>query len=237
MIRILDSGSKSAKELMKTDEMLLEELKSDDTPILHFYRFQEKAATFGHFLQPEEYIDLKKAKAFGLDSSKRPTGGGVIFHIWDLAFSVLIPSQHEGYFQDPLKNYAYVNGIVLKAIESFLSGASPLNLLPEEIGPMDAHSKAFCMAKPTKYDIMIQGKKIAGAAQRRKKQGYLHQGSISLSMPNFHDLSLILHPGTKVLEAMKIHTASLLGPIDDPKIFVEAQAELDRHLELSFKQI
>jgi lipoate-protein ligase A len=237
MIRIIQSGRKSAKELMKIDEKLLEELQSDDHPIIHFYRFQEKAATFGHFLNPQDYIDLEKAKAWGLDISKRPTGGGVIFHIWDLPFSVLIPASHSGYFQDPLKNYAFVNRIVLSAIEGFLKGSSPLNLLPEEIDPIDLHSKGFCMAKPTKYDIMFEGRKIAGAAQRRKKQGYLHQGSISLSMPNFDELSLILHPGTKVLDAMKLHTTSLLGQIDDLNILREAQEKLDWHLEESFKRL
>ena len=39
------------------------------------------------------------------------------------------------------------------------------------------------MAKPTQYDIVYKGKKIAGAAQRKKTQGYLHQGTISLAAP------------------------------------------------------
>ncbi len=233
-MRIIESGFKSAKELMKMDEIFLEELRPDDPPLLHLYRFQEKSATFGHFLNPEEYIDLEKASGWGLDLSKRPTGGGMIFHIWDLAFSILIPANHPGYFQDTLKNYAFINERVLKAIEAFLGNSHPIDLLPEEDPPLDEHAKIFCMAKPTKYDVMIEGKKIAGAAQRRKKQGYLHQGSISLAMPKFEELENILHPGTKVIDAMKIHTTSLLGAVEDIRIYHQAQSHLDQLLIQSF---
>jgi len=36
------------------------------------------------------------------------------------------------------------------------------------------------MAKPTIYDVMLNGKKIGGSAQRRTKFGLLHQASIHL---------------------------------------------------------
>jgi lipoate-protein ligase A len=35
-----------------------------------------------------------------------------------------------------------------------------------------------CFANPVRADVMIDGRKIAGAAQRRTRGGLLHQGSI-----------------------------------------------------------
>ena len=67
------------------------------------------------------------------------------------------------------------------------------------------------MAKPTKYDVLWEGKKVAGAAQRKTKAGFLHQGSISLVMPPQDYLNYILAPGTSVQQAMQIHTYPLLG--------------------------
>ena len=58
---------------------------------------------------------------------------------------------------------------------------------------------------------MLQGKKIAGAAQRRRKQGYLHQGSIAIALPQKSFLQDVLLPGTQVLEAMYQNTFSILG--------------------------
>jgi lipoate-protein ligase A len=48
------------------------------------------------------------------------------------------------------------------------------------------------MAKPTKYDVMWEGKKVGGGAQRRTKYGFLHQGTISLGRPDEEFLSGIL---------------------------------------------
>src|SRR4029434_6150541 len=38
-----------------------------------------------------------------------------------------------------------------------------------------------CFANPVRDDLIFCGRKIAGAAQRRTRCGFLHQGSIQLS--------------------------------------------------------
>lgn len=43
------------------------------------------------------------------------------------------------------------------------------------------------MAEPTLYDLLIDGKKAVGAAQRKVKEGLLHQGSISLRLPGIEE--------------------------------------------------
>ncbi len=37
-----------------------------------------------------------------------------------------------------------------------------------------------CFANPVRDDLIFRGRKIAGAAQRRTRGGFLHQGSIQL---------------------------------------------------------
>ena len=83
----------------------------------------------------------------------------------------------------------------------------------QEKPPLDEACRHFCFAKPTQYDVMLQNKKIAGAAQRRKKNGYLHQGSISLVEPDPTLLSQVLKGDTQVFKAMRSNTHYLLkGP-------------------------
>lgn len=204
MWRVIDSGKKLAEANMRLDEKLLEELSSDGLPILHFYEFAKPAATYGYFVQPEKFLK----SGHGLDLARRPTGGGILFHLWDLTFSVLIPSCHFGYSNDVMQNYAFINNLVIGAISECL-GISIVHLLPIEEEPLDEMFKYFCFAKPTKYDVMIDGKKVAGAAQRRKKNGFLHQGSISVGAPDFCYLQKILPES--VIEAMKVHTQTLQG--------------------------
>jgi lipoate-protein ligase A len=42
----------------------------------------------------------------------------------------------------------------------------------------DRPEKDACFMNPVRADVLIDGRKIAGAAQRRTRQGLLHQGSI-----------------------------------------------------------
>ncbi|NGX49094.1 MAG: Octanoyltransferase LipM [Candidatus Anoxychlamydiales bacterium] len=195
MLQIIDTKKKSAQNNMQIDGDLLDNLK--DEPILHFYDWEKDSITYGYFVDIEKYIDLKKAKKRDLNLAKRPTGGGIVFHIWDIAFSFLMPKGHKYFYLDPLKNYEFVNSLILQALEEFLvkkedekskSYGLKKNEHFNEIKSFDS----FCMAKPTKYDVVYKGKKIAGAAQRRKKTGYLHQASICLIEPDFEYLKDVL---------------------------------------------
>jgi len=200
MLKILVEKKKSAQNNMQMDQNLLDNLK--DEPILHFYDWKQDSATYGYFIDIEKFIDLKKAKKRDLSLAKRPTGGGIVFHIWDLAFSFLMPKNHKYFYLDPLKNYEFVNSLILKALKGFLDNninenvgkenSSTFQLLQSEHFNETKSFDSFCMAKPTKYDVLYNGKKIAGASQRRKKTGYLHQASICLIKPDFEYLKEVL---------------------------------------------
>jgi lipoate---protein ligase len=99
-------------------------------------------------------------------------------------------------------------------------------LTPDDFSPWDPNCFHFCMAKPTKYDVMWDGRKVAGAAQRKTKKGYLHQGTIALVMPPQEYLEQILLPGTKVKEAMQAHTCPLLGRAASHAQMVQAKQRL-----------
>lgn len=184
-MKICFTPKTSAKEIMEKDALLLENI---DEPILHFYEWETDSLTYGYFIEIEKYIDLKKASEKKLSLARRPTGGGIVFHLWDLAFSFLMPENNKNYFNNPLDNYKFINLITLDAIKDFLDEGG---LLENE--SIEKKSKCdFCMAKPTKYDLIYRNKKIAGCSQRKNKKGYLHQASICLIPPNFSYLEDVL---------------------------------------------
>src|SRR5262249_34411803 len=127
-----------------------------------------------------------------LNLARRPTGGGIIFHHCDLSFSVLIPASHPGFSLNTLDNYAFVNAAVIEAVKKFLGSNSDPKLLKDESTPLDEYTRHFCMANPTKYDVMINGCKVGGGAQRRTKKCLLHQGTIALSIPTDEFLKAVL---------------------------------------------
>ncbi|MCH9811315.1 hypothetical protein K0U07_00965 [bacterium] len=218
MWKIENSGKGGASFLMKKDQKMLLSLKEGDDPILHFYEFAKPSFTHGVFVDPAKVMGAGH-KMF--DFARRPTGGGVLFHVWDFAFSVFVPKKHAGYFEDVMECYKFVNERVIEALQQVVGDRS-FSLLPEEPVPLDDVCKHFCFAKPTRYDIMLDDKKLAGAAQRRKGGGYLHQGSIMLTMPDFEQLAPLFE-GTKVVESMQLYTGPLF---QDENALIAVKKEL-----------
>ena len=208
---ILNTGISSAEENMRFDTELLSNLQSISQPTLHLYDWKSDSATYGYFVDPFTLLNKQGVENRGLNLARRPTGGGIIFQLWDLAFSVAVPATCKHFSENTLENYSFVNTAVLNAAKEFLEINEDLLIIPEDL--QDASCKRFCMAQPTKYDVVLQGRKIAGAAQRKTKQGFLHQGTISLMIPSREYLQEVLLPGTEVLDAMFANTYALMGPL------------------------
>jgi lipoate---protein ligase len=210
--KLIETPAQSARENMELDARLLEELVGEE-PILHLYDWKKPSLTFGHFAKPEELLNLEAAERLGFDWARRPTGGGVVFHAWDLAFSVLVPAGSAYFSQNTLDNYGFVHRVVHKVIEDFVGKSEIMELIREDGAMKNATQRFFCMARPTKYDLVAGGKKIAGAAQRKMKRGFLHQGTIALKYPDEGVLEKIL-PSKDVRDAMRDVTFPLLGEGD-----------------------
>jgi lipoate---protein ligase len=228
-LHIIDSGLLGALENMEIDQGLLATL--EETPLLRFYGWRSPSITYGHFVDPEKFLKVDVIEAMGWEMARRPTGGGIIFHPWDFTFSFLLPASHPSFSLDALDNYIFVNSIVAESLEE-ISGMPSVSLLQKGTACIGAGER-FCMAQPTIYDLMWHGKKVGGAAQRRTKKGYLHQGSISLYMPDQEILEKILVDGPEVTEKMLASTcafSSIVQSEDLPqmlkKMMIESFSEI-----------
>lgn len=232
MTRVLHTGVAKAQEIMDYDAALLENLKPGGQPTLHLYKWDGPSATYGYFVDPAKHLNLEKAERHGVSLARRPTGGGIVFHIWDLAFSFLMPSGHPRFSLNTLENYQFVNQIVLEAVREYFV-LTP-ELTPHSFASLGPHCQNFCMARPTQYDVVYNGMKIAGAAQRRRKQGYLHQGTISLAFPDMELLADVLHSREEVVQAMAAYTFAPLGKEGN---LSAGRLQLEAVLEKKFRQV
>lgn len=229
MLTIIDSGRKNAKANMAKDEELLLSLDPQGDPILHLYEWENASITYGHFIKIERFFDRKEVEKKGVELAKRPTGGGVVFHMWDYAFSFLLPAHHPEFSARPLDNYAFVHSILAKVIEPFFHIEKAF-MIPEDKPIQSEEDAFFCMVRPTKYDLLYGDQKIAGAAQRKRKEGYLHQGTISLSAPIPEYLDLLLYPHLK--EQMQKNS---FAPISKEQLD-EARKEVKKRLIQEFSR-
>lgn len=180
--KVLDTGPATAQENMAIDRALLKNLRSERQPILHFYEWVRPSITYGYFVDPYAHLNEQTINSEGIDLAARPTGGGIVLHLTDFAFSMLIPNDYPEFSSNTLQNYALINQQICEAIRISLK----FNKSPKLFLCQDCSSTApdFCMASPSAYDVICEGRKIAGGAQRRTRYGLLHQGTICTTSPS-----------------------------------------------------
>lgn len=213
MIEVIDSGKRSAAEHMHLDTMLLSQIEQ---PTLRFYQWEQFAITYGHFINPDEWL-----RSLESDSARRPTGGGLIFHDEDFAFTLALPLSHPLVALPVLERYHSINRALLQAITAFMPHLD-VTLHSEEFGR--GSLSELCMAHPTKYDLLIKQKKVGGAAQRKTRSGFIHQCSLILKEPDWEKIARELKEPERILPTLKATTCGLFKKTAE-KRFGEALKE------------
>jgi lipoate-protein ligase A len=175
---VLRSGPGKAAFNMALDAALLEAAPSLKRPVLRFYSWTERAATFGYF---QKYAEVERMTLLR-PLIRRPTGGGLVPHDADWTYSLVIPPAHGWYALTAVESYRRVHEWIQAA---FLSLGVTTILAP-------CCRKALhgqCFAGHEKFDVLWRGRKIAGAAQRRTRAGLLIQGSVQPPALNLERLS------------------------------------------------
>jgi lipoate-protein ligase A len=161
------SGAADAARNMALDEALLEAMPRIAHPVLRFYSWTQPAASFGYF---QKYAEVEQRTALR-PLVRRPTGGGLVPHEADWTYSITFPPQDEWYSLPAIESYRRVHewlqaAFALLGIETGIA-PEPHPALPGE-----------CFAGHERFDLLWKSQKIAGAAQRRRRDGLLIQGSV-----------------------------------------------------------
>lgn len=183
-IDIIIDEKASAVVQMEKDCACIEQLITLKKPLLRLYEWKEPSVTYGHFIDPAKTI-----KNFPWPKAKRPTGGGVLFHYHDFSFSFACPATHPLYSNTVSENYRWVNEIVIEVIKRVFPKIDQIVCSSQE-----SVFDTFCMATPTPFDVVINGVKVGGAAQRKTKAGFVHQSSLFLNELPWQDLEGYLEP-------------------------------------------
>ena len=151
---------------MAIDEALLREVRE---PVLRIYEWDVPAVSLGYF-QPAVLVPE------GRPFVRRYTGGGLVDHAHDVTYTIVLPRAHPWMELSAPESYCIIHKGVLSVL--FACGVGG-ELTPEA----STTESDACFQKPVRFDIVAAERKLSGAAQRRTREGLLHQGSILLPDP------------------------------------------------------
>ena len=163
----LDSGANTPAYNMALDEALLESIADIGHPVLRFYDWAKPCATFGY---SQEFAAIEAATNLR-PLIRRPTGGGLVPHGNDWTYSLTFPPTHEWAQFAATESYRRVHALLQTSF-------AKLGIQTELADCCRRPCPGECFAGHELHDLLWNGKKIAGAAQRRNRFGLLIQGSV-----------------------------------------------------------
>lgn len=143
---------------------------------IRFYRWNPSAVSIGYFQAIEDVLDLKECKRLGIDFIRRVTGGGAVYHDFqgELTYSLITPQSNKLIPQDILKSHELICKALIVGLEQ-LGITANFSTFPQA----NQRSKnALCYARESINDLIVEGQKISGNAQTRRKGVVLQHGTL-----------------------------------------------------------
>lgn len=178
--RLIDIGPLNGPQNMAIDESLLCSFNPEcSEPILRIYGWYPPALSLGRFQRAEDVIDLERCRSDSLQVIRRISGGGVIYHADELTYSVVCSPEQILRASTVKESFRILTNFLINFYRSLGLNASYALDSVSDVEKLGERT-AFCFAGKESYDILIDGKKIGGNAQRRKKNVIFQHGSIPI---------------------------------------------------------
>jgi len=179
--RIIDTGPLDGPTNMAVDEALLSLFTEDDAalPVLRLYGWQPPALSLGRYQRAAEALDLERCAAAGVPVVRRITGGGVIYHAEELTYAIVCAPGQIPPAQSVKDSFRVLTSFLLALYGKLgLDARDAVDHYPS--GTRLGEKTPLCFAGRETYDILVEGRKIGGNAQRRLKNVIFQHGSIPL---------------------------------------------------------
>ncbi|HET7296658.1 MAG TPA: hypothetical protein VFI66_05920 [Gemmatimonadales bacterium] len=171
---LCEPAGRSGAENMALDASLLVAADRTGRAFLRLYRFAPPCLSLGRN-EPAARYDRAVIERMGLDVVRRPTGGRAVWHEHEVTYAVAAPIAAFGGLREA---YRAIHARLAAAVRAL--GAEP-TLAPDRVTPRRLDPIASCFASPAGGEVLVDGRKLIGSAQVRRRSAFLQHGSILLA--------------------------------------------------------
>jgi len=167
---------------MAIDAALLNEVEGaeEHRTIVRFYTWARPTVSLGRNQKIEKAVDIAYCAANSIDIVHRPTGGRAVLHDDELTYAVV--SNDSVTFGDTIYgNYKRVSEALCLGFNRL---GVPAVLAPDTRKPnlKDLDADPPCFISTSRYELMVDGRKVVGSAQRRIRRAFLQHGSMPITV-------------------------------------------------------
>ncbi len=185
---------------MALDEALLDwHSKGLIPPVVRFYGWNPATLSIGYFQNVEKEINMEQVKTHNLGFVRRPTGGRGVLHEHELTYSIIVSEQYPNMPATVTEAYRVLSeGLLIGFQKLGLDAYFSVPDTEEEKTDLKKPKSAVCFDAPSWYELVVEGKKVAGSAQTRQKGVILQHGAILLDLNEEKLVSLFHYPSEEV---------------------------------------
>lgn len=211
--RLIDSGPDSASYNMALDEAIATAVRNlKSPPTLRFYGWDRPSLSLGSFQKASD-LDLDYCKQNTIPLVRRPTGGRAILHRDELTYSFSVRTDKEPFSEGLMESYRKISSAFNLAFRKI--GIAVESKMQREQGRVLIRNP-LCFESSSYGEILLNNRKIVGAAQKRWKDGLLQQGSIPYACDK-EKIVHILNKKTSRAENSMNALKEILPDFDDQK--------------------
>lgn len=210
--RIIYTSANDAFFNMALDEALLLSCQRESSPpVLRLYLWNPPAVSLGYSQSVRKAVDLKRCEERGIHVVRRITGGRAVLHEDEITYSVCASTDDFPQLgHTTLQTYQKISMAFLESLRILKIDGEWVKPPPKITPPSPEPGPSRpCFASSSRYEIVVQGKKLIGSAQRRfslqsaegRRHSFIQHGSI-LTGKGRYSLAELL-PGDYAVEKMK----------------------------------
>lgn len=233
----INTGSQDPYYNMAMDEALLNFVsRGEIDPVIRFYTWNPATLSIGYFQRLQKEIDIEKVNEKGFGLVRRQTGGRGVLHDKELTYSVIVPESHPNMPSTITEAYRVISQGLLEGFKNL--GFETYFAVPrskEEREKLKQPRSSVCFDAPSWYELVVEGRKIAGSAQTRQKGVILQHGSILQDIDIDELFDMFIFKNDRLKAKMKeafVEKAVAINDISDTHITL---SEMEKAFEEGFK--
>lgn len=233
----INTGSQDPYYNMAMDEALLNFVsRGEIDPVIRFYTWNPATLSIGYFQRLQKEIDIEKVNEKGFGLVRRQTGGRGVLHDKELTYSVIVPESHPNMPSTITEAYRVISQGLLEGFKNL--GFETYFAVPrskKEREKLKQPRSSVCFDAPSWYELVVEGRKIAGSAQTRQKGVILQHGSILQDIDIDELFDMFIFKNDRLKAKMKeafVEKAVAINDISDTHITL---SEMEKAFEEGFK--
>jgi len=219
----INSGACSPSYNMALDEALLQwHSQGELPPMIRFYEWSPATLSIGYFQRAHRDVNFEQLHNLNLGFVRRPTGGRAVLHEHELTYSIIVSEDYPDMPKSVTEAYRVLSEGLLKGFQNL--GFDAYFSVPETAAEKEALQKpksAVCFDAPSWYELVVEGRKVAGSAQTRQAGVILQHGAILIDLDQEKLISVFNFKDEAAKQKMREqlpHKAVAINDLSDRKV-------------------